>query len=465
MTTTTPRVRRIQRLALTMLVLSGAVNTIDRAALAIANPLIRADLGLSLAQMGLLLSAFLWAYAFSQLPVGVLIDRFGPRRLLAAGIAVWSGAQLLCGLVTGTTQFFIARVLLGIGEAPQFPTGARVVRDWFNVRARGAATGVFNSASTLGTGLAAPLLTGLMLAFGWRWMFAIMGLLGLAVALLWFALYRDPAQVDLTEAENRHRTEGDPPDRGRRITLAEWGGLFRHASTWGMLGGFFGVIYQNWLFNAWMPGYLEIERHMSIAHTGLAAAVPYVFAVAGGLSGGVIADRLLARGWSAIGSRKLPLCLGMMGAASFIVLAALVPSNLVAVACLSAVMFCGTVATTNAWALVSVVAPAHCTASLGSLQNFGGYLGGALAPVATGLIVERTGSFVPALMVGAAMSVLASLVYLVLLRGPITDGPPTPAALPDTGRAPDGSRVPTPIGHRPGPAASGPAQRRRTFQG
>ena len=416
---TTTRVRRIQRTALALLVLSGAVNTIDRAALSIANPLIRRDLGLSLSQMGLLLSAFLWAYAVAQLPVGPLIDRLGPRRLLAAGLAVWSCAQLACGLVTGTAQFFVARVVLGFGEAPQFPTGARVVRDWFNVRDRGGATGIFNSASTLGTGLAAPLLTALMLLFGWRWMFIIMGALGLGVAVLWYALYRNPGEMALTEDEHRWRREGDPPERAGQVTLAEWGGLFRSRTVWGLILGFFGVIYQNWLLNAWMPGYLEIERHMSIAHTGIAAAIPYIFAVTGGVTGGLFADRLMARGWTPINSRKLPLCLGMLGVTAFIVAAATVPSNAAAVACLSVVFFCGTVATTNAWALVSVVAPANRTASLGSLMNFGGYLGGALAPTATGFIVQSTGSFVPALLIGAAMSAFASAVYLFVVKGPV----------------------------------------------
>ena len=138
----TARLRSIQHAALAMLVMSGAINTIDRAALAIANPLIRRDLHLSLGDMGLLLSAFLWAYAFAQLPTGALIDKIGPRRLLAAGLAVWSAAQLACGLVAGVGQFAVARVALGIGEAPNFPTGGRVVRDWFHARERGAASGI-----------------------------------------------------------------------------------------------------------------------------------------------------------------------------------------------------------------------------------------------------------------------------------------------------------------------------------
>jgi MFS family permease len=95
-------------------------------------------------------------------------SRILPRFLLTCGLTLWSFAQLLVGLVQSFGQFFGARVLLGVGEAPQFPTGARVVRDWFNPRDRGLATGVFNCASSLGTAIAVPLLTFLMLSFGWR---------------------------------------------------------------------------------------------------------------------------------------------------------------------------------------------------------------------------------------------------------------------------------------------------------
>lgn len=417
------RVKRIQRTALTLLVFSGAVSTIDRAALAVANPLVRKDLGLSIAEMGLLLSAFLWAYAVAQLPIGVLIDRFGPRRLLAWGLTLWSAAQLLCGFVTGTGQFFAARMLLGLGEAPQFPTAGRVVRDWFAVRDRGLATGIFACASTLGTGLAAPLLTGLMLSFGWRWMFVIMGVVGLLVAAAWAALYREPAQAGLTAEEDAYRSDGEKAQEIRRISFREWGGLLRSRTTWGLLLGYFGVIYVNWLFNAWLPGYLEMERHMSVAHTGWAAAIPYTFAVAGALSAGWIVDRLAARGFDPIVSRKIPLCVVMIVETGFVVLAALIPSDAIAIASLSGALFCGAAATTYSWALVTVVAPANCTGSLGSMQNFGGYVGGSLAPVFTGLVVQHTGSFVPAFLMGAGMALLAGLAYLFLIGGPIVTGP------------------------------------------
>jgi sugar phosphate permease len=140
----TPRLKSIQIAALAMLVVAGVINYIDRATLAVANPLIREELGLSIADMGYLLSAFLWAYAFAQLPTGAMVDKIGPLILLALGLSLWSLAQLLGGLVQGFGQFFGARLLLGVGEAPQFPTCARVVRDWFNQRDRGLATGIFN---------------------------------------------------------------------------------------------------------------------------------------------------------------------------------------------------------------------------------------------------------------------------------------------------------------------------------
>lgn len=403
-----------------MLVVGGAINYVDRATLAIANPMIRHEMGLSIADMGYLLSAFLWSYAFAQLPTGALVDRLGPRLLLSMGLALWSAAQVLGGLVANFTQFFGARILLGIGEAPQFPTGARVVRDWFNPRDRGFATGVFNCASSLGTAISAPLLTLLMLAFGWRWMFIIMGLAGLLMAAVWFALYRNPTEVPLTEAETQYRMQGDRAGRPERVTWREWRALFRFRTTWGMILGYFGCIYLTWIYNAWLPGYLEIERHMTVKSAGFWAFIPFACGVVGALSGGWVADALLRRGVAPVGSRKYPAAAALLGTAVCTVLAAYVTDNVLAIVFISASLFLVYVTSTCAWALSSVAAPANCTASIGAMQNFGGYLGGALAPTVTGLIVQRTGSFVLALVVGGAIGALAAAAYLFVVRDPVT---------------------------------------------
>jgi sugar phosphate permease len=414
-------IQRKQRTALTMLVVAGTLNYVDRSTLSVANPLIRQELGLSIADMGLLLSAFLRAYAFAQLPAGALVDRLGPHRMLGAGLSLWSIAQAAAGLVTSFWQFSIARVFLGLGEAPMFSSAVRVVRDWYNVQDRGLPTGIWACTSSLGSAIAPPILTALMIGFSWRWMFVTTGLVGVPVAAAWLLLYRDPTEAHFTDDERHYLTEGEEARTDTPLRFAEWLALFRFRTTWGLVLGFFGVVYMDWLYLAWLPGYLEIQRQMSIPKTGIVAAVPFAFGVVGSIGGGWIADWLMRRGLSPVNSRKLPVIIGLLGMVVFTAVAAETPSDTLAVAAISAALMFGATASGMSWALASVAAPASCTASLGAIQNFGGYLGGALAPTVTGFIVQATGSFVPALLVSAVIGLVSALAYLLVIRlAPIT---------------------------------------------
>ena len=268
------RLKTTQRAALMLVCTIGVLNYVDRGTLSVANPLIRHDLGVSIAEMGVLLSAFLWPYAFFLLPSGGLVDRFGPRRVLCAALLLWSVAQAAAGFVTSLTQFIIARAALGVGEAPTFPAFARVVRDWYHSRDQASAIGVWNASPALGTAIAPPLLTGLMLAFGWRWMFVAMGGLGVVLAVVWYTMFRDRAEVALAQADVEHLTAGEQIEEVPPTSFAAWRKLFGFRSTWGLIFGFFGNVYIGWLFVAWLPGYLEMQRHMSIQKTGLSHRSP-----------------------------------------------------------------------------------------------------------------------------------------------------------------------------------------------
>jgi len=415
----TGRIKRTRSIALAMLVVTGVINYLDRSTLSIANPHIREELGLSVAEMGILLSAFSWSYAFAQLPTGALVDKVGPRILLAAGLAIWSVAQACGGAVSSLRQFIATRALLGAAEAPQFPTCARVVSDWYDVPERGRPTGLFNSAASLGPALAPPILTALMVSFGWRWMFFVMGGMGLIAAVAWYCFYRDPEDAGLSPAELHWLRQDHAPSR-RDVSLEEWLRLFRHRTTWGMALGFAGALYLMWLYLTWLPGYLEIEHHMTTINVGFAASVPFIFGFFGSLLGGVLSDILAARGFAPIVSRKLPLVGGLCGMAVFTVPAALARDANLAVLWISLAVFCGCVATANAWALVTVTAPPSYVGSLGAIQNFGGYFGGSFAPVVTGFVVHSTGSFTIALLIGAAVAFVSALIYLVLVREPIS---------------------------------------------
>ncbi|SAL25637.1 MFS transporter [Caballeronia humi] len=418
-----PRIRRAQIVALTLLMVSGIVNYLDRGTLAVANPLIRADLGLSLGQMGLLLSAFSWSYALFQLPVGGLVDRVGPRKLLGIGLIVWSLAQASGGFVSTFGWFILARIVLGIGEAPQFPSAARVVSNWFPLRARGKPTGIFNSASPLGTALAPLCLSILVVNFHWRWAFIVTGIAGLVVAVVWLAVYRDPVKATMTEAE-RHYLEGDEADRkpAPSLTFAEWRSLFSHGTTWGMLIGFFGSVYLNWVYLTWLPGYLTMERHMSLMHTGVAASIPFFCGFLGSLTAGWFSDLITSRSTNPVGSRRNSVVIAMLGMVAFTIPAALVESNTIAIVCISVVIFLANAASASSWALATAAAPPNRVGSLGAIQNFGGFLGGALAPILTGYIAQ-TWSFVPALLTAAGIAFVGALSYLFFVRKPIEDKP------------------------------------------
>ncbi|HTX48339.1 MAG TPA: MFS transporter [Caulobacteraceae bacterium] len=389
------------RLALGLLLLAGVTNYIDRITLSVANPLIAADLHLRPSGMGLLLSAFLWAYALAQAPVGALIDRFGPRRALGGAMALWSAAQAAAGLATGLPSFIAARLLLGVGEAPQFPAAARAVSQWFEPRHRGLATGVFNSASTLAPALGPPLVTALMLGFGWRGAFIATGLAGGLVALLWLTLYRDqPAPVEVR-------------------SMLPWRRLISAPTLWVMALGNAGSGYMSWFYAAWLPGYLEMERHLSIPRTGWVAAAPYLCGFVGSLAGGWLCDRLQRAGLAPIASRKAPIVAGLAAGGAFTALAILARTDVSAVVAIAAALFFANLAGAAIWALAVSAAPPGAVASVGAIQNFGGLMGGALAPIVTGLLVEATHSFVPALATTALAAFGGATVYLVGVRRPI----------------------------------------------
>jgi MFS family permease len=392
------------RLALGLLLVAGTVNYVDRVALSVASPLIARDLRLGPAQMGVLLSAFLWTYALAQAPAGWLADRLGARRLLGGALLLWSAAQAATGLAPAAPQLLAARLALGVGEAPQWPAASRVVRDIFAGARRGVATGVFNSASTLGPAIAPPIVTALMLSIGWRGAFLVTGLAGVLVAILWLALYRDP------------RTPQHDETAAASVPLAT---ILRSPTLWAMMLGNAGSGYLTWFYAAWLPSYLELGRHFSLAESGIASSVPYAFGFVGSLTGGAACDALARAGFGELASRKAPIAAGLVGGATFTALALGAPTGLLALASMSAALMFANVATAAIWALAPAAAPARSVASVGALQNMGGLLGGALAPIITGATLQATGGFGAALAIAALAGVCGAATYFFGVQRPI----------------------------------------------
>lgn len=414
----TPRMRKVQNTSLGLIFLIGTVSYMDRGTLAVGNPLIRADLGLSVAQMGVLLSAFLWPYAFFLLAAGPLVDRVKPRRVLTAALVVWSIAQGAAGFVGSYAQFIILRALLGVGEAPVFPTALRVTKDWYHERDQAFSVGIWNGSSSFGTAISPVLLTPIMLLYGWRWMFMFMAVVGFVFAGIWYAMYRDFDSDRLHTDDHRYLYgEGGSAPVEHAVQVSVWRRLFRFRATWGLIFGFFGNVYVGWMFTAWLPGYLEIQRHMSIPKTGLVASIPFLFGFLGSIAGGWAADQLTRRGMTPIASRKWLTVVGMVAMAVGTIVAAETASNVIAVGSISVALFFALSSAGTSWALSASCAPPGFAASLGAIMDFGGFIGGALAPMITGMVVQVTGSFTPALLVAGAIGLVSSLVYLLVIPG------------------------------------------------
>ena len=406
-------IKNYKTLTIFFLFLIGVVNYLDRSALSIANTTIQTDLAISPMQMGVMLSAFSIAYAFSQLPLGALIDKLGSKLALGGSLVVWSVAQAAFGLFSSYGHLVGLRVLLGIGEAPVFPSAAKALSEWFDTQERGTATGWVWSSTCIGPCLAPPLLTVFMVHLGWRGMFILTGVLGLLLAVCWFKFYKSKAQY----MAETGRAEPVPVQHAKGPKVP-WTSLFKDRNTWGAFLGFMGVIYMIWLNLTWLPGYFEREHGLDLYRTAWVVSLAYLFGALGTIVAGKCCDRLVARGMRVLASRKLMVILGLLGGALFTLIVAFTTNVVACVVLLCLTMFFINISSATAWMIVNTIVPSERVASFGSIQNFGGYLAGSIAPILTGFSVQQSGSFSSAFVISAVVAACSAFAYFALLKEP-----------------------------------------------
>ncbi|WP_419803713.1 MFS transporter [Terriglobus sp.] len=389
--------------SLLLLFAAGLVNFFDRSSLGIAATSIRTELHLSATQIGALLSVFSFAYGIAQLPLAAFLRPRNAQRTLGLGLLLWSAAQAAAGAVHRFGTFLALRIVLGAGESPFYPAGVYLIRQNTAEQQRGRATAVLNLAATLGLAIAPPLLTVIMLRYGWRGMFFALGAAGTVLALLW--LFLPQPAVPMTSHD--------------QTPALPFAALLQQRTMWGMMLGFGGLNYVNWFFISWLPGYLETGRHLSIRSSGWLAAGPFLAGACGALLNGMLTDALTKQGMSATKVYRTCILTGLLccGAATALVEAAATPIG--AVALVSAALFCLQFAGTSGWGLVQVMAPRENVPAASALQNFGSFMLASLAPVVTGRLLDRTHSFQIALWVCGAMALFGAVCYATLTHRPI----------------------------------------------
>jgi MFS family permease len=409
--------RRRWRIAF-LLGLGVLVNYFDRVNLSVSHNDLYAAFGISDITFGYLLGAYNWTYALCQLPIGVVLDKFGVRRIGRISTFLWSIASFAAAITPNITGFFGARFLLGIGEAPTFPANAKAIGYWFPPRERSLATSIFDSAAKFAPAVGVPLIGILLLHVGWRLSFAATGLISFLYFLLFYWIYRDPKDDPaLSEAEQNYILAGNiaVETDTAKVKPASLGYLLRNRKVIGLSLGFGSYNYIFYLLLTWLPSYLSRSLHIDLLHSFVYTGVPWLFATFTDLIvGGWLVDALIQRGWNANRVRQIVLVggtalgLGILGAAHARTPAQSLFWISVSIGGLAAAAPVG-------WSIPSLIAPRGSVGTLGGILNFSNQISGIAAPIVTGYLVTARHSFVAAFGVAAAYLVIGIAGYIFLL--------------------------------------------------
>jgi MFS family permease len=385
---------------LLLLSISIFINYIDRGNLSIAAPLIKTEFRLSASQLGFLLTSFFITYTVLQPFVGWLVDTMKPSRVLLAGFAIWSLATIFTGLASTFAQLFALRLALGAGEAVAFPASWKIVCETVDERRRGLANGALFAAMALGPAFGI-LMGGLLIAsFGWRPFFIVFGI----VSMLWILPWLKVAPNYETSRCLHH---AKPSFKAILKTPLLWAASVGHA----------GTTYTWYFVLTWIPYYLVSVRHFSISSMAIIGAGVYGLTAIGLMTSGWIADRWIAAGASPTLARNTLVFCGLTGSAIFM-LACVASETRASIAYLMLAGLAWGCAPPNVWSAVQTIAGPSATGRWSAIQNTIGSISGIIAPSLTGILVDRTGSFVPAFAVAAAMAIAGACAWLFFV-GPV----------------------------------------------
>jgi sugar phosphate permease len=394
------------------------VNYFDRVNLSVSRDALQDAFGISAVMFGYLSSAYNWTYALLQLPCGLLLDRFGVRRVGIVSTIIWSVASFAAALSGGIGALFASRLLLGIGEAPTFPAYAKATGYWFPKDERSLATAMFDAAAKFSSAIGVPVLGLVLLHFGWRWNFAATGLISVLFFALFYTFYRNPSEDKLLSSAEREyiaRGGAQPEDRAHAAKGAPLAYLLQQRRVWGLALGFASYNYSFYLLLTWLPSYLSTVHHVDLLHSALYTSVPWLIATAMDLViGGWLVDALIQRGWNPVRVRQVVLIggtalgLGVLGAAN-------ANSAVSALFWISVALGGLSAASPVGWSIPSLIAPKESVGTVGGILNFCNQLSGIAAPIVTGYVVQATHSFFWAFAAAGIFLLIGIAGYVFLL--------------------------------------------------
>lgn len=380
------------------------INYLDRQVLSVVvtSPDFKAAVPLTAAEYGYVAAAFMLAYAVMNGLSGPFIDAVGTRIGYAACMLWWSLAGLVHVFARSAASLGICRLLLGAGEAGNWPAAAKLVGEWFPPKERALASGIFNSGASIGAVISTPIIAWVVLTWGWRAAFVTMAALGLVwLGAWWFAGSSPPLQSGGVER---------PPTAQLLRT--------RFVIAFTISKVFMDPVWYFFVF--WFPKYLSDVHHFSLEEIGWRGWIPYFTAAIGNLAGGVLTAWLIRRGMSVARARKasttvfalLMLCT---------IPASLTTNAALAIGLIAATTFGYTGYTANTLAFPADVFPKSAVASVWGLASMGSGFGGMLFMALSGRLVDRFG-YTP-VFIGYGLMPIAALLFILVALGPLRPDP------------------------------------------
>jgi ACS family hexuronate transporter-like MFS transporter len=411
------KIPRLRWIIAALLFLSTMINYADRLALSIVSRDLRAEFHMTEQAYSYVITFFFVAYAIMYAGSGYLVDRLGTRCGFALFVGTWSVAAMLHALVRGTWSLGWARFLLGLSEPGNWPAAAKAVAEWFPPGQRALGVGIFNAGSSLGSAIAPPMVAYLTIRFGWRFAFLFTGSLGILWLVAWLFLYQPPHLNRLLRAEEYAviKEQVEPPADATPATpfSINWRKVIAMRECYTLiLARFFTdpVIY---FIIFWLPEYLRKERGFDLKAVGDYAWVPFVVGGVGYILGGWLSGRLMRAGWALPSARKFVMLLGALVMPASI-LAPLVPAAWMAIAATCFVTFGHALFVSNVQTLPTDLFRGHEIGTASGFSGMGGAIGGILANLGTGYIVQHF-SYAPIFFLAGLMHPLAiAFVYWML---------------------------------------------------
>lgn len=412
-----------------LLFIATAINYMDRANLSVAGATLQNDLGLTSTQLGLLFSAFTWAYVIAQIPAGWLLDRIGPRQLYGWAIIIWSIFTFIMafsshGVFATTSSSFmmllVCRLLIGFAEAPGYPSNTKVATLWFPNNERARAISTYSSGQYIGLAIFTPLLSLMVATISWESVFYLTGLIGIVFGVFWLIFYRDPqdsVKANQLEKDYIHQNGGFDSESSKvkeKVTFQEVLFVIKHRKVWGIFFTQFAAASTLYFFLTWFIVYLEQGLNLPIGQAGFAASFPYIMAMAGVLFGGTLSDKLIKKGKSLTVARKVPIVSGLI-ISSIICLANFFEGTpIIAVIILSIAFFANAYGNLG-WVALGDVLPKKMVGTVGGVLNVCGNLAGIISPIIFGTLLEQTGNFHGAMYYTSAVSLLGGISFWLII--------------------------------------------------